>query len=352
LALAQSLASKALASAKAVAVDKVVAAELKTQGVIGVAIGIIQNGEIVYLKGYGLSDRDNRTPVTEHTVFSWGSNSKPLTAVAAMQLVEKKLLDLDADVRTYVPEFPDKGHVITTRQLLSHQSGIPHYSNVKIVPTKLRYSTDQPFIDPVFALDIFNRSPLLFAPGEKVSYSSYAYILLSAVVQRAGKETFQTQINRRIAKPLGMKSLQLDIKSGTQRNWAIGYTKNTDGRVVPAKEEANYWKHGAGGFKSDIEDFALWAQGLLNRQLLYEETEKLMWSRQTLSNGEEICWGLGFSIADQGGLKVSHNGSNDGMNTRLVLYPRARHGIVVMSNCQFANAGAISTAIYKVLCQK
>jgi CubicO group peptidase (beta-lactamase class C family) len=352
LALAQALASNPLAPAKAAAVDEGVAAELKTQGVVGAAIGIIQNGEIVYLKGYGLADRENRTPVTAQTVFNWASNSKPLAAVAAMQLVEKKSLDLDADVRKYVPEFPDKGNVITARQLLTHQSGIPHYANGQIVPTKRRYPTPQPFMDPVFALDTFNQSPLLFAPGEKVSYSSYAYILLSAVVQRAGKEEFQAQIDRRIAKPLGMKSLQLDLESGTQGHWATGYTKNADGRVVPAKEQVNYWKHGAGGFKSNIEDFARWAQGLINRQLLSEETEKLMWSRQTLSNGEGTSRGLGFTIEDQGGLKVSHTGKQDEVATRLVLYPRARHGVVVMCNSRFGNAGAISTAVYKALNQK
>lgn len=351
-ALAQALASKPLAPAKAATVDRIVAAELKKQGVVGAAIGIIQNGEIVYLKGYGLADRENRTPVTVQTVFNWASNSKPLVAVATMQLVEKKSLDLDADVRKYVPEFPDNGYVITPRQLLSHQSGIPHYTNGKIVPTKRRYPTSQPFMDPVVALDTFNQSPLLFAPGEKVSYSSYAYILLSAVVQRAGKEQFQAQIDRRIAKPLGMKSLQLDIESGTQKDWANGYKKNADGQVVLATERANYWKHGAGGFKSNIEDFARWAQGLINRKLLSEASEKMMWSPQRLSKGGDTSWGLGFTIEDHDRLKVSHTGKQDEVATRLVLYPLARHGVVVMCNSRFGNAGAISTAVYKALNQK
>jgi CubicO group peptidase (beta-lactamase class C family) len=352
LALAQALANHPLAPAKAAAVDEAVAAELNKQGVVGAAIGIIQNGEIVYLKGYGVADRENGTQVTAQTVFNWASNSKPLAAVAAMQLVEKRLLDLDADVRKYVPEFPDKGYVITPRHLLAHQSGIPHYTNGTIVPTKRSYPTPQPFMDPVLALDTFNQSPLLFAPGAKVSYSSYAYILLSAVVQRAGKEAFQAQIDRRIAKPLAMQSLQLDGESGAQRHWATGYIKNAAGNVVPAKEQAHYWKHGAGGFKSNIEDVARWAGGLINRQLLSEDTERLMWSRQTLSNGEETRWGLGFVIEDQGGLKVSHTGKQDEVANRLVLYPRARHGVVVMCNSRFGDAGALSTAVYKALHKK
>src|SRR5262245_50657947 len=76
-----------LSAAKAAAVDAAVAAEMKKQDVVGTAVGILQRGEIVYLKGYGLADRDHRTPVTTETVFNWASNSKPLAAVAAMQLV-------------------------------------------------------------------------------------------------------------------------------------------------------------------------------------------------------------------------------------------------------------------------
>lgn len=351
-ALAQSPKSKSLAPEKAAAIDEAVAAELKKQDVVGAAVGIIQDGQIVYLKGYGQADREKRVSVTTQTVFNWASNSKPLAAVAAMQLVEKKLLDLDADVRKYVPEFPDKGTVITVRHLLAHQSGIPHYSNGKIVPTKRRYPTAQPFMDPIFALDTFNQSPLLFKPGEKASYSSYAYILLSAVIQRAGKDPFQSQVVKRVAKPLGMKTLQLDVESSSQRTWSMGYTKNKAGEVIQAKEHANYWKHGAGGFKSDVQDFARWAQALINRDLLVEGVEQLMWSPQPTSEGKKTAWGLGFTVEDQGGLKVSHNGKQEEVTTRLVLYPRAKHVVVVVCNCGFADVGAISTAVYKVLNKK
>jgi CubicO group peptidase (beta-lactamase class C family) len=344
--------SNSLPPSKAAAVDDAVEAELERQGIIGAAVGVIQKGEIVYLKGYGLAERETNKPVTPQTIFNYASNSKPLAAVAAMQLVERKLLDLDADVRKYVPEFPDKGAVVTTRHLLTHQSGIPHYSNGKIVPTERRYTTPRPFMDPVLALDRFNQSPLIFQPGEKVSYSSYAYILLSAVIQRAGNEPFQAQIEKRIAQPLGMKSLELDIETSGQPNWSVGYCKNAEGQITRAAEEANYWKHGAGAFKSDIHDFARWAQGLINRRLMSEETEQQMWRPQATSDGQSTTWGLGFTIEDQGGLKVSHNGKQDEVTTRLVIYPRAKHGVVVMCNCAFADVKKISTAVYQGLNQK
>lgn len=351
-AVAQSPLATILRPAGAAAVDEAVRAEMAKQQVVGVAVAVIQNGRVVHFQGYGLADRETKTPVTPDTVINWGSNSKPLAAVAAMQLVQAGALDLDADVRRYVPDFPDKGAVITTRHLLAHQSGIPHYLNGKVVPIERKYSTANPFLDPIHSIDRFAGSPLLYKPGAKTTYSSYAYVLLSAVVQRAGKESFTTQVRDRIAKPLGMKSLQLDVETRGQRDWAVGYVKNGDGKVVPAPEEANYWKHGAGGYKSNVRDFAAWAAGLINRQLVSEATEKQMWAPQKLANGTATTWGLGFTVDDQGGLRVAHGGKQDEAVTRLVIYPKTRDGVVVMCNCGFADAGAFTTAVFAALKDK
>jgi CubicO group peptidase (beta-lactamase class C family) len=338
-----------LTAAEAAAVDRAVRDEMKKQQVVGVAVGVIRNREVAYVNGYGLADREKRTPATADTVFNWASNSKPLAAVAALQLVEKKLLDLDADVRTYVPEFPDKGAVITTRQLLCHQSGLPHYANGKVVATDRTYKEADPYLDPVHALDKFNKSPLIFPPGEKADYSSYAYVLLSAVVQRAGKEPFDQQVQARVGKPLGLASLQQDVAAKGQPHWAAGYVKDKDGAVAPTAEDAHYWKHGAGGYKSNVRDFARWARAVLARELVTATTETAMWTPQKLRSGGETKWGLGFTVEQQGGLKVSHNGSQPEATTRMVLYPRAGTGVVVMTNCRFAEVGAISTAVFAAL---
>ena len=347
-AAAQSTVNK-LGEEDAAAVDEAVAEQIEEQGLVGVAVGLLHGGEIVYLKGYGLADRERRTPVTTATVFNWASNSKPLCAVAAMQLVEQERLDLDADIRSYVPEFPNHDARITMRELLCHQSGIPHYSNGRIVPGAKRNPRTRPLTDPIYALDMFSDSPLLFTPGKKTSYSSYAYILASAVVQRAGEESFAEQVQARIAGPLGMKSLQVDVATDGQPHWATGYMENDDGDVVRAPELANYWKHGAGAYKSNIGDFARWAQALLNRRLLTPQTYREMWRAQPLSSGAPTTWGLGFTVEQQNGLKISHNGNQDEATSRMVLYPDGHHGIVILTNCGHGNPGAISTAIYKAL---
>lgn len=343
-------AKNTLAAAKAEAVDKAVKAEMEKQELVGVAIGIIQDGKVVYLQGYGFADREKKTPVTTQSVFNWASNSKPLAAVLAMQLAEAKQLDLDADVRKYVPEFPDKKVKVTTRHLLAHQSGIPHYTNGKVVPVERKYTARDPFADPVVALDKFADSPLLFAPGEKTSYSTYAYILLSAVVQQAGKSPFAEQIDKRITGPLKLTSFEYDTPKG-KTTWVTGYEKK-DGKVAAVKDVAHDWKHGGGGFKSDVGDFSRWAVALVNRELMSEATEKAMWEPQPTTDGKAPTYGLGVLVEGTDKLKVSHGGKQEETTTRLVIYPKQKSGVVVMCNCGFGDVGKISTAVLAALAEK
>lgn len=351
LSTANLAAAKTFTRATAEAIDHAVLAEMQRQQVVGAAVGVILDGHVVYVQGYGQADREQNIPATEKTIFNWASNSKPLAAIAAMQLIDQRKLDLNADVRKYVPEFPDKGRIITTRHLLCHQSGIPHYSNGRIVPTKRKYESSQPYMDPVLALDVFNQSPLIFTPGERDEYSSYAYILLSAVVERAGGEPFLGQVQKRIAKKAGMKTLQLDLESQGHEDWATGYLKAPNGQIVKAPEEAHYWKHGAGGFKSDIRDFARWAAGLINHRFVSRRAEAAMWTPQTLNSGQLTERGFGFNVSGRNGLKVSHNGSQDEATTRMVLYPEQDRGVVVMTNCRHASVETISTAVFRAISQ-
>lgn len=345
---ASDLVERPLCGARAAAVDRAVETELVRQELVGLSLGVIEDGRIVYLRGYGLADREQSAPVTTETVFNWASNSKPLAAVLAMQLVERRQLDLDADVRAHVPEFPEKQATLTTRQLLCHQSGLPHYKNGPVVGTLRTYEAELPFLRPIAALDRFNHSPLVFHSGERCEYSSHAYVLLSAVIERAGRQPYADQLRERIARPLEMASLQLDLPRPGP-DWAAGYAR-VDGAIERVSDEAEYWKHGAGGHKAHIADFARWATALINCRLVSPATEAVMWTPQTTADGETTKYGLGFGVMRDGErLIVFHNGGQPDVRTRMELRPADRAAVVALCNTQHADINAVTAAVFDVL---
>ena len=325
-------------------VDEIVWAEMDEQQIVGTAVGLIKDGRIVYLKGYGWADRENNTAVTRNTMFRWASISKTVTAVAAMQLDEKGKLDLDKDIRQYVPEFPDKDEVITTRQILCHQGGITHYSS-DIIKTRRTYELDYPYQDVVLALDNFKETPLLAPPGEKYSYSTHAFILLSAIVERAGKKIFADQVHERIVRPLGMTTLQPDYQWKDIPHRTIGYKRDRQTKEIVRSTDTDVsWKLGGGGLMSNIDDLARFAEAMINTELVSKETQEMIFTVQKNNAGQDTRYGLGFRLSGEGeDLQVSHSGSQEKTKTHMAFYPRRRTGVVVMCNSEQARpAGFVS----------
>jgi len=349
------------------AVDAAMWDEMKRQELVGLAVGVIVDGRVVYTQGYGWADREKQVPVTRATMFRWASISKSLTAVAAMQLWERKQLDLTTAVRRLVPEFPATVAPITLRHLLCHQGGIVHYTNGKVVVTVRRYEQPNPFENVLMALDTFKHSPVVNAPGEKFAYTTHGYILLSAAVELAGKQKFADQVRDRIAKPLGMKSLQPDYQWRDISYRAVGYRKR-DGKIVPSTNTDVSWKLGGGGYISNIDDLAKFALGLLHHNLVQKGTATKMWTPQKLNNGKFTSYGLGFSIAQyhEGKLGkwqpakldhpgpppitlVGHGGSQEKTRTRLLIIPGQNVGVVVMTNSENGDSTKLAGRLLKVL---
>jgi CubicO group peptidase (beta-lactamase class C family) len=328
-------------------VQAVAEEQIEKQSLVGLALGVIEDRQIAYTAAFGWEDRENKIPATTaKTLYRWASISKTVTAISALQLAEQGKLDLDLDVRSYVPEFPDRGHVITSRQLLSHQSGIVHYQNGPVIRTSRTYDRAHPFEDVVLALDTFKESPLLHAPGKKYSYSTHGYILLSAVVERAGGAPFWNQVQSRIATPLQLRTFQPDYAWVDIPNRAVGYARHGDSIQISTDTDVS-WKLGGGGFLSNIDDLARMARAYICRELVTEQTEALMWTPQSTSTGDATTYGLGFQISDsrEGPLVVSHSGSQEKARTYMLLYPTEGRGVVVMTNCEWGNPTQVSKAL-------
>ena len=138
-------------------IDNAVAAEMERQNLVGVGIGVISDGNVAYCQGYGFAKREEKIEFTTKTVTNWASNSKPVVAVAALQLVEKGLLSLSESVRTYVPELPPAYQGITIRHLLCQPPFSPMNST--------QFRSSRPFRQKQIPSSLAHWSSLRDLPG-------------------------------------------------------------------------------------------------------------------------------------------------------------------------------------------
>ena len=202
---------QALPIAQSNEIDQILQEEIAQQELIGVAIGVVNQGQISYLKGYGYENRTTEKKVDLDSKFRWASMAKSLTSIAAMKLWENGKLDLDKDVHHYVKNFPEKG--VTMSHLLQNQGGIGHYSQMdKDYPNwnRLRIAyLENPTYNPYLSVNIFAEAPLQYTPGTQYMYSTFGFNLAGAAIEEAGKEAYQKGylglVKEYISQPLGMK---------------------------------------------------------------------------------------------------------------------------------------------------
>jgi CubicO group peptidase (beta-lactamase class C family) len=190
----------------------------------GVAVAVAVDGKIVWAEAFGLADLENCVAATPDTKFRIGSTSKPLTAVGAVLLADQGLLDLDAPIQRYVPTFPDKGQVITTRELLAHLGGIRGYT-----AADGNIENQNPYASVTASLNRFKDDPLIAPPGTKWKYSSYGYVLASAVIEGAARQPFLTFMHDNVFLPLGMTDTVADTNEVIVQNRSRWYNLKSDG---------------------------------------------------------------------------------------------------------------------------
>jgi len=306
---------------------RAVAKELLGRGIPGLAVAVAVDGRIVYSEGFGFADLEERVPVWPTTKFRIGSVSKPLTAVALVQLVEQGKLDLDAPVQKYVPSFPDKGAPITTRMLAGHLGGIRHYKDDENLSAK-HYN------NVLEGLKIFEADPLVAPPGTKFSYSSYGFNLLSAVVQGASGQDFLSYMHEHVFEPLGLRSTVEDQPAEIIEQRARFYTQPKDQHVLNAPFVDNSYKWAGGGFLSSAEDLVRFGSALLEPGFLKRDSLRLLFTPQKTKDGQETNYGMGWFIGKStSGQKIfEHSGGSVGGTSELILYPDVHMVVAMVTN--------------------
>jgi len=320
-------------------VEQFIRDEMTLQKIPGLSIAIVKDNELRWEKGFGVSDLENEVRARPDTMYRLASISKPITAVAALQLVEQGKLDLDQPVQKYVPSFPQKQWPVTCRLLLGHLGGVRHYKGYEVGSTR-RY---QSLTD---ALAIFKDDPLLHEPGTKYHYTTYGYNLLGSAVEGASGARFSDYLQSHIFRPAGMERIRVDDAAAIIPRRAQGYRKLPDGTLQNSALADTSNKIPGGGLCGTPGDLARFAIALQKDTLLKPATKAQMWTRQRLRDGSETSYGLGWSVSTRAGRKeVAHGGGQPRVATYLYVLPDERCAVAIMTNLEGAKLPELARRI-------
>lgn len=296
----------------------------------GAAVAVRRNGETVHRAGYGVADMDHGVPITPETVFDIASISKQFGAMAALLLEAEGELDLDADVRTYVPELPDLGATITPRHLVHHTSGIrdwPHTMALAGVDMGDVISFEK-------ILRMLNRQHRVnFPPGSEYAYSNTGYNLLARVIEVASGTSFRDYTRTRIFEPLGM----------AHTHFSDDYLEIVPGRAesyAPSSENGGFRRQvnqltalASSSLHTSVDDFAIWMENFETAQVGGASALERMVERGILTSGDTIQYAYGLSLGEYRGLPTfGHGGSWAGYRTNFVRFPEHDLSVAVFCN--------------------
>ncbi len=313
-------------------------------GIPGLAVAVSSGDEILWSEGFGFANLQQKEPATPRTLFRLGSVSKILTAAAVAKLSQGGKLDLDAPVHEYVPVFPEKGEVITARQLAGHLGGIRSYMDKDFAAGQ--HIDQRHFATTEEALTIFSGDPLVSSPGTRYRYSVFGYTLLSAVIEGVAGEDFISAMTRLVFGPLGMSHTLPDRKGVKVSNRAEFYVRNGQGEIEVASGIDPSYKWAGGGMLSTVQDLARFGMAHTRPGFFRQETLDTIFRSQRTAAGRETGVGIGWRIAtDAWGRRVVHHAGNiAGGRAVLVVYPDTGLSVALLTNLSLAPLAAEASA--------
>ncbi len=309
-------------------VDDVFAEYDTTQGP-GCALGVIRDGEMIYARGYGMASLDHGVPIGPESVFRIASTSKQFTAFSIQLLVDSGRVDLDADVRTYLPELPEYPETVTVRHLVLHTSGYRDYLAIQWLAGK----RNDDFYTDAEILDLLSRQQELnFPPGSRYLYSNSGYFLLSEIVSRVTGKSLREFAAEEIFTPLEMRHTHFhnDHREVVPRR-AVGYSPLDEGGFEI--DQSTLEMIGDGGVFTTVEDLARWDANFYEPRVGTAATLERVLQQGVLTNGETIDYASGLSVGTYRGLRlVSHGGSWVGYRAQFFRFPEQRTSVICLCN--------------------
>ena len=308
-------------------IERVLREEAFRSGASGLAFGMVQNDRVLLECYAGYSDISNESPLGPHTVFPWGSLSKPLTAICSLHLVDQGKLDLLKPIsqerqNTY-------GGSVSVADILLHRSGIGEYSDYPLLASFQKHGPLEWNKSEIWKT-IFSDTKGM-KPGERFRYSSPGYILLSLYLERIIELQFEQLLNSAVAKPLQLNSLRV---GGVSEFDSMRFRLDK-GHRVPVDVGDVGWRLGAGGAYSNLPDALRFAGALIEGTLLSPRSAGELFRRRfnLQMEGETVGVTYGFIRLGVGdAATILCKAQQPGCGALLVIYPHAQMASVIFSN--------------------
>jgi N-acyl-D-aspartate/D-glutamate deacylase/CubicO group peptidase (beta-lactamase class C family) len=363
-------------------IDDVVSRFIERHRIPGVAVAVTDGPDVTYARGFGYGDVGSGDVVSPDSLFRIASISKPITAVAVLQLIEQDKLKLDAKVFDLLSDkatgepfpFADPHcKEITIRHLLQHRGGWDRGKSFDAMFQSVRFAEETGVAAPAGPAEIMkamSQVKLDFAPGERYAYSNYGYCLLGRVIEHISGQSYSDYVKQHVLSRSGITGMSIGRSRLAERQprevryYDPGISKSVfaidQGQRVPSMYGA--WNleamdsHGAWiASVTDLAKFAIACAPDSSAGLLQPATWKLVTERPPGLAGhnedgspKSNYYGLGWSIdvAGNGNLTLSHSGSLPGTSTRLIRRP---DGTCVVVLCNARNSRLSGRVVSELL---
>lgn len=295
----------------------------------GAVIGVVHHGELIFAKAYGMASLEQGTRLTPESILDVGSVSKQMTAFAVVLLAHRGDLELDADIRTYLPDVPDFGSTITVRHLVHHTSGLREIYNA----SSLAGYQSGDGIAQEDALRLTRRMrELNFEPGTEYLYCNTGYMLLADIVAEVSDMSFADFMEAEIFAPLGMDDTTIMATRGQVIPGAAeSYSPTESGGFRRVFDNSGI--QGAGGVYTTVEDLARWVTNYRTGELGGPEAIEQMKQHGVLADGDTLDYAFGINVDERRGLEViAHTGSSAGFRASVVYFPEIDAGVIRQAN--------------------
>ena len=336
----------------------------------GCAVGLIENGEYIHSKGYGLANLEHEIPIGMDTIFRIGSVSKQFTTMAIAILEEKDELSFEDEMKVHIPDLVDYGEKVTINHMIHHYSGLGDYEYMdypgrfkNALGEEFRWGNEDYLTNKEFH-DLIKTLPLIRKPEKKFHYSNTGYVLLALVAENASGMSLREFAEKEIFKPLGMNnSFFNDDVNLPFKNRADAYTPIDDESDKYKINVTNLSWVGDGGVYTSLNDFIKWDENFYENKLsmggqsliqtmemTFEETKVSKRNQKMDKEKEnESTYAFAQNLAYYNGYKRwSHSGSWVGWLAHYARFPELRFSTVVFCNTNEIDATIISDKVVDI----